>query len=385
MKVIHCVGARPNFMKIAPVMREMARYPDKFDQILVHTGQHYDDSMSKVFFEDLGLPDPDIYLGVGSAPRDQQIAKITAEFEKVLLKEEPDVVVVVGDVNSTLACALATDKFRRSQSLNNQLPITAIGGRRPLIAHVESGLRSFDRSMPEEINRLETDRIADLLFTTEPSGNENLKNEGIPKERIHFVGNVMIDSLIEYAGKAEENWSILKNQFGDGPFVLVTLHRPNNVDQPETLRNLMHALNEVANNLPVIFPVHPRTRKRLAEFGLLNNSITQLHNNFRLSEPVGYLDFLALMKHSALVITDSGGIQEETTFLGVPCLTVRPNTERPITVEIGTNRLVVVDSLVETARASLDGSRPSRRRVPDLWDGIAAGRVVEILAVKAPV
>jgi len=392
LKILHVVGARPNFMKIAPIMREMAKYPDHFEQILVHTGQHYDDNMSKVFFEDLELPQPDIYLGVGSGSHAQQTARIMLAFEPVLLEHKPDWVIVVGDVNSTVACALTAAK---------------LGVR---VAHVEAGLRSFDRTMPEEINRVLTDHIADLLFTTEPSANENLRREGISEEKIHFVGNVMIDTLVRLLPKALERWHVTHSMLNLPTcqrFVLVTLHRPSNVDDLRSLREIMLALEDIADEVPVIFPVHPRTRQRIDDFGF-NSQFAIRNSQFRLIEPLRYLDFLALMRHAALVITDSGGIQEETTYLGVPCLTARANTERPVTLTHGTNRLVASEriALVNAVQQVLDGNRvalepsaigyqlsacPERcpelvegrsRRVshrPELWDGQAAERIVRIL------
>ena len=363
-------------------MAEMARYPDTFEQILVHTGQHYDDNMSKVFFEDLELPQPDIYLGVGSGSHAEQTAHIMLAFEPVLLEHEPDWIIVVGDVNSTVACALTAAKLGVK------------------VAHVEAGLRSFDRTMPEEYNRVLTDHIADLLFTTEPSANENLRQEGIPEEKVHFVGNVMIDTLVRLLPKAEnrpilaelglierrstgEGKQVSKGEFTSAPphpntpaqYVLVTLHRPSNVDQPETLREILLALNDIAQEVSVIFPAHPRTRQRVAEFGL-----GHLDFGFRLLEPLGYLDFLALMRCAALVITDSGGIQEETTYLGVPCLTVRPNTERPVTLEMGTNRLVASErrALVEASHEVLNGLQSTVHGQIDLWDGQAVERIVGV-------
>ena len=373
MKILHVVGARPNFMKVAPIMREMAKYPDKFEQLLIHTGQHYDDNMSKVFFEDLGLPQPDIYLGVGSGSHAEQTARVMLAFEPVLLEHRPDWVIVVGDVNSTVACALTAAKLGVK------------------VAHVEAGLRSFDRTMPEEYNRLLTDHITDLLFTTEPSANENLLREGIPEEKVHFVGNVMIDTLVRLLPKVEERpilaeLGLVENGEGKGEngekiweirkYVLVTLHRPSNVDEPGTLREILLALNDIAHEVPVVFPVHPRTRRRMEDGGGKVEG-----GNLIILKPLGYLDFLALMRHAALVITDSGGIQEETTYLGVPCLTARANTERPVTITHGTNQLVASSrsAIVQAAQNALNYQpRHGTLDRPELWDGHAAERIVGV-------
>jgi UDP-N-acetylglucosamine 2-epimerase (non-hydrolysing) len=350
------VGARPNFMKVAPVMHEMAKYPQEFEQILVHTGQHYDTLMSRVFFEELGLPRPDVNLEVGSGSYTWQTAQVMLRLEPVFQKISPDWVVVVGDVNSTLACALVCGKM----------------GIR--VAHVEAGLRSYDRSMPEEINRLLTDQISDLLFTPSGDADENLLREGVVEEKIHLVGNVMIDTLVRLLPKAQAQWPGLRERFGLQRFLLVTLHRPSNVDEKKGLKEILEALSEVANEIPVLFPVHPRTRQRIHDFGL-----QEAAGGVRLLEPFGYLDFLALQAHADLVLTDSGGIQEETTYLGVPCLTARPNTERPVTILSGTNQLVGSNrqALVEAMRSRLSVGR-GPRKVPPLWDGHTAKRIVQI-------
>jgi len=358
MKVLHVVGARPNFMKVAPVMAEMARFPDIFTQTLVHTGQHYDEKMSEVFFGDLEMPRPDVYLGIGSGTHAQQTARAMLALEPVLIEHSPDWVIVVGDVNSTIAGGLTAAKLGMK------------------VAHVEAGLRSFDRTMPEETNRVLTDHLADLLFTTEPSGNDNLLREGIPSEKIHFVGNVMIDTLVKLLPKARERWQTLASTLGVERYVLVTLHRPSNVDAPDTLREIMLALGDIAEHVPVLFPVHPRTRQQIDRRGLHIEN-----DDLRLLEPVGYLDFLSLMCHASVVVTDSGGVQEETTYLGVPCLTVRPNTERPITLTAGTNRLVPSErrALVESVQLALNPAYPGDRQPPEKWDGQAAQRIVAVL------
>jgi len=366
MKVIHVVGARPNFMKIAPIFEEMEQHPHIFRQILVHTGQHYDDNMSKVFFEDLNLPQPDIYLGVGPGSHAQQTARIMMAFEPLLLEYKPSWIIVVGDVNSTVACALTATKLGIK------------------VAHVEAGLRSFDLTMPEEINRKLTDQIADLLFTTEQDANKNLRSEGISVEKIHFVGNVMIDTFVRSLPKAEERWNIVSSRLRLGHkngdvkrYILVTLHRPSNVDKNKEFSEIMLALSDIAHEVPVIFPVHPRTRKNMEKgrWQKMDNG------NLSILEPLGYLDFLALMRQAALIITDSGGIQEETTYLGVPCLTVRPNTEHPVTINCGTNRFVANrrSEVVHAARSVLNDQleRVNLRR-PKLWDGHAAQRIVNI-------
>lgn len=371
MKVIHVVGARPNFMKVAPIIRAMEEYPGKFTQLLVHTGQHYDNTMSELFFHDLELPRPDVNLEVGSGSHAWQTAQVMLRLEPVLLEHRPDLVVVVGDVNSTLASALVCSKLGVK------------------VAHVEAGLRSFDRTMPEEVNRVVTDQIADLLFTTEESANENLLLEGIPPKRIYFVGNVMIDTLVRLLPKAE-NRPILRelglmkdNQLSSvSRYMVVTLHRPANVDNPETLREILAALSEISRDVPVIFPIHPRTRQRIADIRLDTTDVS-----YRLLNPLGYLDFLALLRHATLVLTDSGGVQDETTYLGVPCLTARPNTERPVTISHGTNRLVKSDrcSLIKASLSILNStSQPLfGRSIPKLWDGAAAKRIVQILAKQA--
>lgn len=356
-KILHVVGARPNFMKAAPLIHELDRRPAEFSQVLVHTGQHYDAAMSEVFFQELGLPEPHVNLEVGSGSHAQQTAQIMSRFEPVLLEHQPDWVVVPGDVNSTIACSLVAAKLG--------FPV----------AHVEAGLRSFDRTMPEEINRILTDQIADLLLTPSSDGDENLLREGIPKERIHMVGNIMIDTLVRLLPKAESRWPALRRRWNlPDRYLLATLHRPSNVDQLGPLEQILDALNELAKTVSVVMPVHPRTRQKLTQLPTF-----QPHANLLLLEPQGYLDFLALERSAALVITDSGGVQEETSYLGVPCLTARPNTERPITITAGTNELVASqrDALVTAARRRLaEAVRPSA--IP-LWDGAAASRIADLL------
>jgi UDP-N-acetylglucosamine 2-epimerase (non-hydrolysing) len=357
MQIVHVVGARPNFMKAAPVMRALASL-DGFRQTLVHTGQHYDTNMSEVFFQQLDIPEPDINLGVGSGSHTWQTAKIMSSFESVALRSKPDLVLVYGDVNSTVAAAMVCAK--------TSIPV----------GHVEAGLRSFDRTMPEEINRLLTDQIADLLFTPSKDADENLLREGISSEKIHLVGNVMIDTLIHLFPKALDRWSILQTSWKLERFGLVTLHRPANVDHPEKISSIVNALIDIGELLPLVFPIHPRTRVRLKDLKLLNQN-----SQIRLEEPLGYLDFLALQSHAVLVITDSGGIQEETTYLGVPCLTVRENTERPVTLTLGTNTLVGqdMDRLKAEVRRILSGDRKQGQKIP-FWDGQAARRIADSIA-----
>src|SRR2546423_9364025 len=362
-KVSNVVGARPNFMKVGPIVDAMKRRRTEFTPLVVHTGQHYDAQMSDAFFRDLGLPEPDVYLGVGSGSHAAQTAAVMQSFEPVVLAEKPDWVVVVGDVNSTLACALVCVK---------------LGVR---VAHVEAGLRSRDRTMPEEINRLLTDQIADLLLTPSVAADQNLRAEGIPAPRIRLVRNVMIDSLFSNLKRAEA--SNIREDLGlsGKDYAALTLHRPSNVDDRATLARILDALEQIAEQLPLIFPVHPRTRKSLAEFGLAKR--VERARNLRLIEPLGYLDFLRLYSGARLVLTDSGGIQEETTVLSIPCLTLRENTERPITVEMGTNTVVGTDTerITRAAFAALDapGERTSAARVPPLWDGHTADRILDAI------
>lgn len=360
-KIISVVGARPNFMKVAPLHRAFKRYPDSIEHLICHTGQHYDEKMSKIFFDEFELPEPHFYLGVGSGSHAVQTAKVMVEFEKVLLAEKPDLVVVVGDVNSTVACSLVASKLH--------IPV----------AHVEAGLRSFDRTMPEEINRLLTDAISDFLFVTEKSGMDNLANEGIDKSKIFFVGNVMIDTLIQLLPKADTSNILSSLQVEKGDYILVTLHRPSNVDNDNFLRKLTNVFRTISGKKKIIFPVHPRTRSNMERIGL-NGSLSE---NIILSDPIGYIDFLHLTKHAGLIITDSGGIQEESTFLGVQCITVRDNTERPVTVDTGTNQLIGtdLDKVTKTALEILNGKTKSGR-VPELWDGKAAERITAILVEK---
>jgi UDP-N-acetylglucosamine 2-epimerase (non-hydrolysing) len=356
MHVLHVVGARPNFMKADPVLRALKAYPG-IHQTLVHTGQHYDAAMSEIFFRQLEIPEPDCNLEVGSGSHAQQSAEIMRAFEPVLLQHQPDIVLVYGDVNSTLAAALVSSK---------------LGVR---VGHVEAGLRSRDRRMPEEINRLLTDQLSDFLFTPSADADENLLREGIDAQRIHRVGNVMIDTLTRLLSRAERQ----RRSDISAPYVLVTLHRPSNVDDLPWLRGLFKTLAEISQQLVVVFPVHPRTRQRLQKLGLFSQDDTRL----RLLEPLPYLEFLALQRYAALVITDSGGIQEETTFLGIPCLTVRENTERPITVNLGTNQLVGRD--LKKLRVATEGILECRKQMAmshsiPLWDGRAAERIAAVLA-----
>ncbi len=405
LRLLLVAGARPNFVKIAPLMDALRAHSARVETLLVHTGQHYDEELSKTFFDQLGIPRPDVNLEVGSGPHGKQTGEVMARFEPVVEEWKPDVVLVVGDVNSTLACAL----------------VAAKSGAR--VAHVEAGLRSFDRSMPEEINRLLTDAISDFLFVTEPSGVDNLKREGIAPEKIHLVGNVMIDSLKKFlpiakASSALQDFHLVPPASPDAmpwtdsayaalpgarpiPFALLTLHRPSNVDDPEKLGKLLDVLNEIGRELPVLFPVHPRTRERLDRFGLTrwartswtHKELIHKHACVLLAPPVGYLEFLQLMNEATFVLTDSGGIQEETTALGVPCLTLRDNTERPITVTQGTNQLVGSEpsKILDAARAVIsraalhgDLSAAAARKTPHvpqipLWDGAASQRIIEIL------
>ena len=357
VKILHVVGARPNFMKVAPILAQLRKHSG-VTQVLVHTGQHYDAKMSDVFFQDLGMPAPDVHLGVGSGSHAQQTAKVMVEIEPVLLREKPDWVVVAGDVNSTIAVALVASKLGIK------------------VAHVESGLRSRDWSMPEEVNRVLTDRLSDLLFTPSRDGDENLAAEGIDPKKVHFVGNVMIDSLQAALPRARESKIHEKLEIQRGNYALATLHRPANVDDPAALKGLVSALAEVAEQLPVVFPIHPRTRARLEA----DPALREVAGRIKLIEPLGYLDFLALTAGARLVLTDSGGIQEETTALGVPCLTLRDNTERPVTVTVGTNVLVGTDParVMPAAREVLQG-RARAGKIPELWDGRAAERIAQLL------
>jgi len=363
VKVINVVGARPNFMKMAPIIEAMNKYPKEIQHLLVHTGQHYDDRMSKSFFVDLGMPRPDSDLEVGSGSHAEQTARIMVEFEKVCLREIPDLVIVVGDVNSTMACAITAKKLGIK------------------VAHVEAGLRSRDMSMPEEINRLCTDVLCDYLFTTDHFANENLLAEGISPEKIFFVGNVMIDTLLKHKELARglgllEYWGLKPSAFAT-----LTLHRPSNVDDPVILQGILDALSEIAKEIPIVFPIHPRTRKMVGQFGLGEYfSDTDKPQGLWMTDPLGYLEFLHLNMHAMMVITDSGGLQEEATVLGVPCITLRNNTERPITCEVGTNFIVgnSRDNILNQAFKVLSRDLLSGR-VPEKWDGKAAERIVEIL------
>jgi UDP-N-acetylglucosamine 2-epimerase (non-hydrolysing) len=361
--IISIVGARPNFMKIAPLHKAFRQYSDSVRHLIVHTGQHYDKAMSKVFFDDLELPHPDSYLGVGSGTHAEQTSKVMLGLERVLSEGRPDLVIVVGDVNSTVAASLVSVKMG--------VPV----------AHVEAGLRSFDRSMPEEINRMLTDVISEYLFVSEPSGLHNLRREGVAENKIFYVGNVMIDSLIHYRQKASRLATLDQFMVSPGKFTLVTLHRPSNVDTEEGLGKIVTMFEKLASRSSVIFSVHPRTRKMLEHFGL--GQRTEKIANLQITEPLGYLEFLCLMDRAQLVVTDSGGIQEETTYLGVPCLTLRENTERPITCEIGTNELCGLDleKIVQKSFEVYDG-RAKQGRVPELWDGKAAERIAAILINK---
>ena len=359
-KIINVCGARPNFMKIAPLMRAYRAYP-QLVPLLVHTGQHYDQNMSDLFFRQLEIPEPDINLEVGSSSHAAQTAEIMKRFEPVLIAQQPEWVVVVGDVNSTIACSLVATKLGVK------------------VAHVEAGLRSFDRTMPEEINRLLTDSISDLLFVSEPSGLENLQREGVPAEKVHFVGNVMIDTLQANRARAEQSRILNQLDVQPGAYNVVTLHRPSNVDDPEALNRITDALEVIQQDRPVVLPLHPRTRHMLAAHGITQrwDALKQL----RVIEPLGYLDFLKLMSEAGVVLTDSGGIQEETTILGVWCLTLRENTERPITLTEGTSTLVGSDpARIIAAYRKCRAAPPPAGNVPAKWDGQAAERIARILA-----
>jgi UDP-N-acetylglucosamine 2-epimerase (non-hydrolysing) len=357
VKILAVVGARPNFVKIAPIMAELAEYP-YIAATLVHTGQHYDAQMSDSFFANLEIPRPDVNLKVQSGGAVSQIAEIMTRIEPVLENARPDVVVVVGDVNSTVAATLAAVKVGCP------------------VAHVEAGLRSFDRSMPEEVNRVLTDAVSDLLFTTEPAAEENLAREGVAADKVHFVGNVMIDTLFRYREKARQSDVLDRLRLGRAGYAVLTLHRPSNVDDEGTLGLLLGAVARIQAEIPVVFPVHPRTRRRLEALSPVLPPMPGL----RLADPMPYLDFLQLMAESRCVLTDSGGIQEETTALGIPCLTLRHNTERPVTVTRGTNRIVGTepDAIYESWRKVAEGAWPAGE-LPELWDGKAAGRIVRVL------
>jgi len=365
MKKIHLVvGARPNFMKMAPLYREFEKYSDKFEVKLIHTGQHYDEKMSKFFFDDLQMPVPAEYLEVGSGTHGEQTARIIERYEKVLLEDKPDLVIVAGDVNSTVACALDAAKLHIS------------------VAHLEAGLRSFDRTMPEEINRLMTDVISDYLLTPSEDANRHLRSEGIPEEKIYFVGNIMIDSLLQYKERAKQS-RILEtiaaehNFLPTDEFVLITLHRPSNVDNRDGLLTILNAFEDISQNIKLIFPIHPRTTKQINIFGL-DEKVAKM-KNLLLIEPVGYYDFLKLQMNAKFILTDSGGIQEESTVFGIPCLTLRPNTERPITITEGTNKLVKLetDAIIREANLILNG-KAKKGKIPKFWDGKTAERIVKI-------
>ncbi len=377
MKLISIAGARPNFMKLASIadaidsynVNKPAYYKNNIEHRIVHTGQHYDHKMSKSFFEDLGIPKPAINLDVGSGTHAQQTAEIMKRFEDVLLNEMPDVLLVVGDVNSTIACALVAAKIQYPTDHTLE---------RPIIVHVEAGLRSFDRGMPEEINRVLTDSLSDLLFITEESAIKNLQEEGCKAEKVYFVGNVMIDTLKHHLQKAEES-KILDELCINGPFGLITLHRPSNVDGPDLLKSLVECFVEISKDLKLVFPIHPRTKHNLNKFGIM--PLLEDADNITLLGPLGYLDFLNLINQAVLLLTDSGGIQEEATFLKVPCVTLRENTERPVTVTEGTNYLIGTDTekILETVDLILSG-KGKIGTIPQYWDGKAGDRIIKIIS-----
>jgi len=348
-------------MKVAPLHFEFSKYKDQVKHLICHTGQHYDEKMSKIFFEELGLPKPDFYLGIGSGSHAVQTAGVMVAFEKILLEEKPDLVVVAGDVNSTIACSLVAVKMHIK------------------VAHVEAGLRSWDRGMPEEINRILTDTISDMLFVTEDSGLQNLKKEGIADEKVFFTGNVMIDSLAGNLHRIDASGILKELQLDPSAYILATIHRPSNVDHPDSLAGILRLLGKYAKGRKVVFPVHPRTRSNIKNFGLEKEVVPELI----LTEPIGYIDFLSLVKNAGLIITDSGGIQEESTYLGVQCITLRDNTERPITVSHGTNHLAGTDiSKVDRLVAEVLSGKVKKGSIPPLWDGKAAERICRQL-VKA--
>jgi len=368
VKIITVAGARPNFIKIAPIIEQIEKR-GKIKHLLVHTGQHYDFKMSQVFFRDLEIPNPDIYLNAGSGSHAEQTAKIMVEFEKVLLKEKPDLVLVVGDVNSTIACSLTAAK---------------LGIR---IAHVEAGLRSFDRTMPEEINRILTDAISDYLFTTEEGGMRNLLREGVKREKIFFVGNVMIDSLLKNIKKAKRSDVLKRFDLKEQEYALVTLHRPANVDNKKGLIKIFEALEQIQKQIRIVYPAHPRTQKNINDYNLVmrfpflrKSKEGKSNKNFTITDPLGYLDFIMLMSKARFILTDSGGIQEESTVLNTPCLTMRSNTERPVTIEMGTNKLIGTDKkrIINESSKIIRGEKKSGE-IPPLWDGEAAKRIVDIL------
>ncbi|MCX7929856.1 MAG: UDP-N-acetylglucosamine 2-epimerase (non-hydrolyzing) [Chlorobi bacterium] len=360
-RILSVVGARPNFMKVAPLDRALASYADCIEHVICHTGQHYDYAMSQAFFEDLQLPQPRFYLGVGSGSHAEQTARIMLAFEPVCDQWEPDLVIVVGDVNSTIACTLVAVK--------HGIPT----------AHIEAGLRSFDRTMPEEINRIATDAICDWHFCTEQSGVENLMREGVPSEQVFLVGNTMIDSLLAALPHIEQCTIVHELGLEHGRYAVVTLHRPSNVDNPVQLSMLLGVLSELSTRMPVVFPLHPRTRQNIQQFGLQH--VVERCPRMLLLEPQRYVRFVALVRGAALVLTDSGGIQEETAVLGVPCITLRTTTERPVTIECGTNVLVPPEHerIVAAIERVLDAP-PQRRFIPPLWDGRAAERIATIIA-----
>ena len=359
MKIIIVAGARPNFIKIAPLLEETKKYP-QIKPILVHTEQHYDYEMSKLFFDNLDIPKPDIFMGIGSGRHGEQVGKIMIEFEKILLEQRPDLLMVVGDVNSTIACSLTAVKLH--------IPV----------AHVESGLRSFDRTMPEEINRVVTDSISSYLFVSEESGIINLEKEGLNGNKVFFVGNVMIDTLIKYLPKIDESNIVSKLGLENQNYAVTTLHRPSNVDTKDSINEVYDILKEISNKIKLIYPIHPRAKKMIEHHKLTENFYGL--ENLSIIDPLGYLDFIKLVKESKFIITDSGGIQEETTVLGVPCLTMRENTERPVTIQQGTNYLVARDKalIIEKVKEIISGNN-TKGKTPNLWDGKTAERIVKTI------
>lgn len=357
-KKIHLIAAaRPNFMKIAPLYHELKKHQE-FDPLIIHTGQHYDKNMSDAFFDDLLLPSPHFHLGVGGGSHAEQVGKVMIEYETLCLKERPDLVIVVGDVNATMACAITAKKLL--------LPV----------AHLEAGLRSFDMTMPEEINRMVTDAIVDYFWTPSADADQNLLNSGIDKSKINLVGNIMIDSLKMMRSKIEAAGSYLKMNLNDGEYIVMTLHRPSNVDDANKLKELLSAIKEVAKHRKIVFPIHPRTRKNIENFGY---SELLTDGNMLLCEPLGYMDFMNLVFHCKYVITDSGGVQEETTYLKKPCLTLRDNTERPVTVMTGSNTLVDIDGLLDNV-SKIESGNYKNSVVPELWDGKSAKRIYDLMA-----